>query len=178
MKRFLYAVPLVGFIFLGIYLWNGLSKDPGVLPSALIDRPAPEFTLPPLAGREPAAALATADLATGKPMLVNFFASWCLPCRAEHPLVEALAREYGVTVHAINYKDKPQDAAAWLRALGDPYGKVGADSDGRVALEFGLYGVPETFVVDGKGKIRHRHAGALTAELVESTILPILAALQ
>ena len=131
MRYFLYGLPLLLFAALAVYLWQGLGKDPSVLPSALIDKPAPVFDLAPLAGREPALPFATADLKTGKPVLVNVFASWCVPCKAEHPLITALAEEHGITVHAINYKDKPAEAAAWLLRLGDPYGRVGADPEGR-----------------------------------------------
>lgn len=178
MKNLLYTLPLFAFAALAVYLWDGLGRDPRALQSALIDRPAPNFVLPPLPGREPEKEFSTADLATGKPLLINVFASWCVPCRAEHPLVTALALEHGVTVHAINYKDKPAEASAWLRALGDAYDRVGADTDGRVGIDFGIYGVPETFVIDGQGNVRLRHAGPLTPALVESTILPALKAVE
>ena len=178
MTRWLYALPLLLCVGLGVYLIFGLGRDPGVLPSALVNKPAPQFTLPPLAGRQPALPLQTSDLATGKPLIVNFFASWCLPCRAEHPLVTDLAEKHGVVVHAINYKDKPADAAAWLRALGDAYTAVGADREGRVAIDFGLYGVPETYILDGQGRVRYRHAGPLTPEIVSAYGLPILKAVQ
>ena len=178
MRYFLYTLPLLLFAGLAFYLWQGLGKDPGILPSALIDKPAPVFSLPPLQGREPALPLATGDFATGKPVIVNIFASWCIPCQAEHPFVTALAKEHGVTVHAINYKDKPAAAAAWLQKLGDPYGRVGADSEGRAGIEFGIYGVPETFLIDGAGRVRLRHAGPLTAELLRAEILPAIKALR
>ncbi len=178
MRYLLYTLPLLLFAGLAFYLWDGLGKDPSVLPSALIDKPAPQISLPPLPGRAVALPLATADLVTGEPVVVNIFASWCVPCQAEHPFVTALAEEHGVTVHAINYKDKPADAAAWLRRLGDPYGRVGADVEGRAAIEFGLYGVPETFLLDGAGRVRLRHAGPLTQELLQTLILPSIAALR
>jgi cytochrome c biogenesis protein CcmG, thiol:disulfide interchange protein DsbE len=178
LRRWLYAMPLVAFAGLAIYLWFGLGQDPSVLPSALINRPVPSFDLPALDGRLPEKPLSTAELKTGKPILVNFFASWCLPCRAEHPLISALAKEHGVTVEAINYKDKPADALAWLHALGDPYDRIGADVDGRAGIEFGIYGVPETFVIDGDGRVRHRYAGPLTPQVVNSTILPLLESLR
>jgi len=178
LKRWLYLLPLAAFVALAVYLWFGLGRDPNVLPSALIDRPAPHIELPPLAGRQPEKPLATEHLKTGEPLLVNFFASWCVPCRAEHPLITALAEEHGFQVHAINYKDKPKEAATWLRGLGDPYGRVGADPEGRAGIEFGIYGVPETFVIDAEGHVRHRHPGPLTPDLVESTILPMLESLR
>ena len=177
MRYILYTLPLLLFAGLAFYLWDGLGKDPGVLPSALIDKPAPQFSLPPLQGRASALLLATADLATGKPVVVNIFASWCIPCQAEHPIVTALAKEHGVTVHAINYKDKPAAAAAWLQRLGDPYGRVGADVEGRAGIEFGIYGVPETFLIDGAGRVRLRHAGPLTDEVLRKVILPSIEAL-
>lgn len=178
MRYFLYGLPLLLFAALAVYLWQGLGKDPSVLPSALIDKPAPVFDLAPLAGREPALPLATADLKTGEPVLVNVFASWCVPCKAEHPLITALAEEHGITVHAINYKDKPVEAAAWLRRLGDPYGRVGADPEGRAGIDFGIYGVPETFLIDGDGHVRLRHAGAITPDVLERVILPSIKALE
>jgi cytochrome c biogenesis protein CcmG/thiol:disulfide interchange protein DsbE len=177
MRYLLYALPLALFAGLAVYLWQGLGKDPGALPSALLDRPAPTFALPPLAGRAPALPLATADLATGQPVVGNVLATRCVPCQAEHPFVTALAKEHGFTVHAINYKDKPEQAAAWLRRLGDPYTRIGADADGRAGIEFGIYGVPETFIIDGRGNVRHRHAGPLTPDLLQTTILPLLKAL-
>ena len=171
-----FLIPLALFAAVGAFLAVGLTRDPQKLPSALIDKPAPEFSLPPLAGRAAAGGdgLSRADLAGGSgPVLVNVFASWCVPCRIEHPLLARLA-EQGATVHAINYKDKPEDAAAWLKELGDPYREIGADRDGRVGIEWGVYGVPETFVVDKAGNIVHKHVGPLMARDLERTILPLL----
>jgi len=173
-RRLLYLIPLLLFAGLFGYLLGNLGKDPGVLPSALIDEPTPEFDLPPLPGREPAKPLATRHLENGEPQLVNFFASWCLPCRAEHPLMVELVQKHGVAVHAVNYKDEAAEAVAWLRALGDSYDRIGYDRDGRAGIEFGIYGVPETFMIDGQGHVRYRHAGPLTPELVADVILPML----
>ncbi len=167
LKRLPYLLPLVIFAGLAVYLWDGLGKDPGRLPSALIDKPAPEFNLPPLEGRDPSQPLATDHLATGKPVLVNFFASWCGPCRVEHPILNAMAQEHGVTIHGINYKDRPEQARAFLRQLGDTYGRIGSDLDGRVGIEFGVYGIPETFVIDGQGRVRYRNPGPLDPETAE-----------
>ncbi len=178
MRYLLYGLPLLLFAALAVYLWQGLDKDPSVLPSALVDKPAPAFALPALSGREPALPLHTEDLVTGEPLLVNIFASWCVPCQAEHPIITALAREHGVKVHGINYKDKPADADAWLRRLGDPYGRIGADHDGRVGIEFGIYGVPETFLIDGEGRVRLRHAGPITPDVLQKVILPAIEALR
>ncbi|MCA8926524.1 MAG: DsbE family thiol:disulfide interchange protein [Alphaproteobacteria bacterium] len=176
-KRLIYLLPLLLFAGLAVYLWQGLGKDPSRLPSALIDKPVPEFNLPPLAGREPAKPLATANLGHGKPMLVNFFASWCGPCRVEHPILNRLAREHGVTIQGINYKDKPEDGLAFLRRLGDSYDRVAADLDGRVAIDFGVYGIPETFVIDGQGRVRFRNPGPLDEETAKQ-VLALVESLQ
>ena len=171
----LFLVPLLLFVAVGAFLGVGLTRDPQKLPSALLDKPAPEFSLPALPGRAQGAdGLSRADLAGGGgPVLVNVFASWCLPCRIEHPLLARLA-EQGAVVHAINYKDRPEDAVAWLKELGDPYRKIGSDRDGRVGIEWGVYGVPETFVVDRAGNIVHKQVGPLMARDIERTILPLL----
>ena len=154
------------FLVVGIGLGIGLTRDPSTLPSALIGKPVPTFDLPPLeaAGAEKPG-LSSIDL-TGKVQLVNVFASWCGPCRVEHPILMKLAKD-GMPVQALNYKDKPADAARFLAELGDPYEKIGTDRDGRVGIEWGVYGVPETFVVDAKGIIRHKHVGLLQARDVD-----------
>ncbi len=171
MMRFL---PLIVFIVIGIGLAIGLTLNPRDIPSALIGKPAPDFALPALEGRANSQGLSKADLQTGQPSLVNVFASWCLPCRVEHPLLNRLAREGTVPIHGLNYKDQPRDATRWLNELGDPFSRIGADKDGRVSIDWGVYGVPETFVVDGKGEILCRHVGALTEHDVETKIRPIL----
>ncbi len=167
----LFLIPLLLFVAIGGFLALGLTRDPGTLPSTLIGRPAPTFTLPPIEGRD-GAGLATSDLG-GQPMLVNIFASWCVPCRIEHPVITRLA-EQGVPVHGINYKDDPAKAMAWLKELGDPFGKVGSDRNGRAAIEWGVYGVPETFVIDKAGKVAYKHVGPLQPRDLERTILPLL----
>jgi cytochrome c biogenesis protein CcmG/thiol:disulfide interchange protein DsbE len=146
-----------------------------VLPSALIDRPAPEFSLPPVLDSVPG--LSTADL-KGQVSLVNMFASWCAPCRVEHPVLLRLKEEGRVTVFGIDYKDKPEDVKAWLGRLGNPYTRLGADLEGRVAIEWGVYGVPETYVIDREGRIRYRHVGPLQPRDLEEKILPLLKELQ
>jgi cytochrome c biogenesis protein CcmG/thiol:disulfide interchange protein DsbE len=171
-RAFLFLVPLALFLLVGVFLAIGLTRDPSTLPSALVGKPAPEFALPPLPGRDGEGGLSRADLG-GEPMLVNVFASWCVPCRIEHPMLNRLA-EQGVTIHAINYKDRPEDAKAWLAELGDPFRRVGSDRDGRVAIEWGVYGVPETFVIDKDGRIAYRHVGPLQARDLERTILPLI----
>ena len=169
-RGLIYALPVALFALLAFILGGGLGTDSTVLPSPLIDKPAPRFALAPLG--DGGAGFSSADL-EGKVSLVNVFASWCTPCRAEHPVLNALAKSGRVAIFGINYKDKPQAARNWLAELGNPYAKIGAD-DGRVGIEWGVYGVPETFVVDRAGRIRHRHVGPLTQADVERTILPLI----
>ena len=167
----LFLIPLVLFVAIGGFLALGLTRDPGTLPSTLIGRPAPSFGLPPVEGRDQAG-FSRADLG-GQPMLVNIFASWCVPCRIEHPVIARLA-ELGVAVNAINYKDDPAKATAFLKELGDPFRKVGADRTGRTAIEWGVYGVPETFVIDKQGNVAYKHVGPMQPRDLERTILPLL----
>ena len=168
-RRLLYAAPIAGFIGLsGVLGWR-LTRDPRELPSTLIGRQVPRFSLPPVQGRT--LRLSDADL-RGEVSLVNFFASWCVACRAEHPLLTAMART--VTIHGINYKDAPADAARWLDTLGDPYTRTGADRDGRVGIEWGLYGVPETYVVSADGRVMYKLAGPLTEQIRDAAILPLI----
>ena len=163
--------PVVVFAGLAVALGWGLTRDPKVLPSALIDKPVPEFNLPPVKGRT--SGLASADL-SGEVSIVNVFASWCLPCKAEHPIWMDLKARNVVPIHGLNYKDTPDDASAWLNRLGDPYKRTGADLDGRVAIDWGVYGVPETFIVSADGRIAYKHVGAVTKEIVDGTLMPIV----
>lgn len=167
--RLLYLVPLAAFIAVAGYFAIGLQRDPRTLPSVLIDQPVPSFALPALVEGKPG--LATADL-KDEVMLVNVFASWCAPCKIEHPVLTRLAQAEKIPIHAINYKDRPDDARRWLAQLGDPYGRIGVDADGRASIEWGVYGVPETFIVDRQGRIRYRHVGPVMPRDVEETILP------
>jgi len=173
LKRLLYLLPLALFLALLGYFAVGLQRDPHILPSAMIDKPAPEFALPPLLVGKPGIARADLD----GPLLVNFFASWCVPCRAEHPVLGRLAGA-GVELLGIAWKDKPEDARAWLAELGDPYRRLAVDRDGRVGIDFGVYGVPETYVIDRAGKIRYREAGPITPEDLRDKFLPLLAELK
>lgn len=175
MRRLVFILPVVLFLVIAGFLAYGLTRDPSELPSALLDRPAPDFDLPPLEGRDEQG-FSRADLG-GEPMLVNVFASWCVPCRVEHPLINRLAEE-GITVHGINHKDEPENARDWLAELGDNFTLVGADRDGRASIEWGVYGVPETYIVDAEGTIVHRHVGPLRPEDVAKTIRPILESLE
>ncbi len=171
--RLAFALPLLAFIAVAVWVAVPLLRgdDPHRLPSTLIDRPAPDFALPPLPGRTDG--FSRADLG-GQVAVVNVFASWCVPCLAEHPVLTRLAREQGVTVFGINYRDRAEDALAWLERNGDPYARIGADTEGRAAIDWGVYGVPETFVIDRAGQVRYRWAGPLTPQLVTETLLPLI----
>ncbi|QID17920.1 DsbE family thiol:disulfide interchange protein [Nitrogeniibacter mangrovi] len=164
-------LPLVMFLLIAVVLGVGLFLDPREVPSPLIGKPVPEFSLAPVQGRT--LGLSTADL-KGDVALVNVFASWCVACREEHPLLVDLARRGIVTIHGLNYKDKPEDAAAWLDSLGDPYTRTGADRDGRVAIDWGVYGVPETFVVGPDGRIAYKRIGPMTEAFIEETLIPMV----
>jgi cytochrome c biogenesis protein CcmG/thiol:disulfide interchange protein DsbE len=167
---FLLLVPGV-FVAIVVLLGLGLLRDPSLLPSTLIGRPVPQFSLPPVKGRT--LGLVSADL-KGEVSLVNVFASWCTACRAEHPLFMGLKASGAVRVFGLNYKDRPSDAAKWLDELGDPYHRTGADINGQVAIDWGVYGVPETFVVSTDGIIAYRHVGPITPEVLAKTILPLV----
>lgn len=170
--RLRYILPVALFAVIAVALFVGLSLDPKTIPSALIGKPVPEFDLPPVQGRK--LGLGSRDLRTGEVALVNVFASWCGPCRVEHPLLMELSRKGEVPIHGLNYKDRPADAASWLDRLGDPYTRTGADLDGRVSIDWGVYGVPETFIVTGDGRIMCKHIGPLMAGDVEKKIMPIV----
>jgi len=179
LKRLLFILPLLIFAAgAGFFYWGlNPTRDPGAIPSVLIDEPAPSFELPPITASS-SPGLSSADLANGQVTLVNIFASWCLPCRAEHPLFMDLAERPDIRIVGINYKDKPEDARAWLEELGNPYEAIGADEDGRTGIEWGISGVPETFILDADGTIRYRHVGPIHAPELEDLILPILERLQ
>ena len=164
-------LPLGLAIGIGAALYVGLSLNPREIPSALIGRPVPQFDLPPVQGRT--LGLATEDL-KGEVSLVNVFASWCTACRYEHPLFMRLQAEGTVPIHGINYKDRPHDAAKWLDELGDPYTRTGADRDGRVSIDWGVYGVPETYVIDRDGRIAFKKIGPVDAHTLEREILPLV----
>lgn len=174
-RRMLFVVPLLLFAALVIFLAVGLRLDPREVPSPLIGKPVPQFALAPVKGRT--AGLATGDL-RGEVSLVNVFASWCVACREEHPLFMQLKNEGGfVPIHGLNYKDLPDDAARWLDTLGDPYTRTGADLDGRVGIDWGVYGVPETFVIDRQGRIAYKHIGPVTPQVLETKLRPLIARL-
>lgn len=165
MKRLMYFLPLLIAALLGVLAFWGLSggRDPNAVPSVLISQSVPEINLEAVAGTD-TPGLTTADLKTGEIVLVNLFASWCGPCRAEHPILTRMAEQDGVTLIGINYKDQPEAAAAWLEELGNPYVRIGSDFTGRAAIEWGVTGVPETFIIDGTGTILYREAGPVVGD--------------
>jgi cytochrome c biogenesis protein CcmG/thiol:disulfide interchange protein DsbE len=170
-----FLLPLAAFLGLVAAFTLGLGRDAKLVPSPLIGKPVPVFSLPPVKGRS--LGLAAGDL-KGAVSLVNVFASWCVACREEHPLLMRLTAQGTVPIHGLNYKDSPDDAARWLDGMGDPYTRTGSDIDGLVAIDWGVYGVPETFVVDAQGRIAFKQVGPITPEILERTILPLVARLR
>jgi len=170
-RTLLYALPGAAFAGLAATLAWGLGRNATDLPSALIGKSVPTFDLPSIQGRT--LGLSSRDL-VGQVSLVNVFASWCVACRAEHPQLLRLAAMKRVPIHGINYKDAPEDAARWLDAFGDPYTRTGADRNGHVAIDWGVYGVPETFVITADGRIARRHIGAIMEQDLDETILPLI----
>ena len=168
-------IPLGVFIVLCAFLLVGLWRDPREVPSPLIGKTAPAFTLAQL--HEPSKTLGPADL-KGQVWLLNVWASWCVTCREEHPLLVGLAKANLVPIIGLDYKDETAAGKRWLAQHGDPYTVSVVDRDGRVGIDWGVYGVPETFVVDKTGTIRHKQIGALTAEVLEQKILPLIRELQ
>jgi len=178
MKRLLFLLPVLIFaVVAGYFLW-GLApgRDPGNVPTAMIDKPPPQFDLPAVPGLG-VPGFATGDLGDGRVVMVNVFASWCVPCRAEHGYLTDLVERTGVPLYGINHRDKTEDAVAWLAELGNPYQRVGADA-GRAAVEWGVTGVPETFILDGAGRIRYHHRGPLVPAVIEREVEPLLRSLR
>ncbi len=167
MARFL--IPLVIFVVLVAFLWVGLGRDPREVPSPLIDKPAPAFTLPRL--HETDKTFSPADM-RGQVWLLNVWASWCVSCREEHPVLVELAKTHTVPIVGLNYKDQNPDALRWLAQFGDPYTLSITDADGRVGIDYGVYGVPETYVIDKAGIIRMKQIGPVTPEILQQKILP------
>jgi cytochrome c biogenesis protein CcmG/thiol:disulfide interchange protein DsbE len=169
----LFLLPLVLLAGLVAVFAISIDRDPGLIRSVLIDKPAPTTALPPLEG----SGLPGIDPAglTGQVTVVNVFASWCVPCRAEHPLLEALKAETGVKLVGINQKDAAQNAMAFLTELGNPYDAIGVDANGRASIDWGVYGVPETFVVNAQGVITYKHIGPISAQSLEAEVLPAIA---
>ena len=164
-------VPLLLFIVLVAFLAIGLGRDPHTVPSPLINKPAPDFRLAQL--HDPTKTF-TAQEMRGKVWLLNVWASWCVSCRDEHPLLVELAESKAVPIYGMNYKDRREDALAWLNDFGDPYLLSASDTDGRIGINYGVYGVPETYLIDREGVIRYKQIGPLTSEILEKTILPMV----
>ena len=174
MRRLIFLAPILVFVGLVVYFATPLLRgtDPSLIPSPLIDKPIPAFSLAPLPGYQKG--LSSDDLKGKGVLIVNIFASWCVPCRAEAPALMTLARDYHVPIYGIDQKDPPDDALDYLKQLGDPYVAIGADSDRHVSIDWGAYGAPETFIVDAEGRIRFKQAAPITQADIRDTILPLL----
>lgn len=168
-------LPLAAFVALAVVLGVGLQLNPREVPSPFIDKPAPAFNLPLV--HEPQRQLSTQEL-KGQVWLLNVWASWCVACRVEHPLLVEVAKQNAVPIYGLNYKDDRRAAMEWLRQFGDPYVASLSDRDGRVGIDYGVYGVPETFVIDRAGVVRHKHIGPVTPEVWERDLLPLVRKLQ
>jgi cytochrome c biogenesis protein CcmG/thiol:disulfide interchange protein DsbE len=172
-KRFL--IPLAVFLLLVGFLAVGLKLDPREVPSPLVGKPAPAFELPVL--QQPDKRFAPSDM-RGKVWLLNVWASWCESCRDEHPLLVALSKKGEIPILGLNYKDKDADAQRWLQQFGNPYQLSAVDADGRIGIDYGVYGVPETYLIDAQGVIRYKQIGAITPAILEQKILPLATALK
>jgi len=173
-KALRYLLPLAVFIAIAFFLWRGLALNPREVPSPLIGKPVPAFKVPLLDDKSKT--LSSAEL-RGKVYLLNVWGSWCVSCREEHPVLVELAKRGTIPIYGLNWKDKPADATAWLARFGDPYVASGVDADGKVAIDFGVYGAPETYLVDREGVIRFKQTGPLTWKVIEEKIMPLLAKL-
>ncbi len=171
MRSLKYLIPIAVFTVIAVFLLIGLNRNPREIPSPLIGKPAPVFELPQL--DRPGETFSSTRM-KGQVWLLNVFASWCVPCLVEHPLLLQLARDKAVPLIGFNYKDDPGDSLAWLGKHGNPYQQVAVDRKGAVGLDFGVYGVPETFLIDRDGVIRFKHIGPLTAEVVSGKLLPMV----
>ena len=169
MSRF--AIPLAIFIVLVVFLAIGLGHDPHEVPSPLINKPAPAFQLSQL--QDPTKTFSAQDM-RGKVWLLNVWSSWCISCREEHPVLLEFSRSGDVPLYGLDYKDKPEDALGWLGDFGNPYVLSAMDTDGRVGIDYGVYGVPETYLIDRDGVIRFKQVGPLTPEILQKTVLPLV----
>jgi DsbE subfamily thiol:disulfide oxidoreductase len=179
MRRWIFILPVIGFAAVAFFLFRALYLVPAqeALPSPLIGKPVPQVTLPALDAQTQG--FGPADLASGKVIVVNVFSSTCVPCREEAPVLEQLSKMPGMTLYGFVWKDKPENARAFLNQVGNPFSRIGADAEGPLGLEWGVYGWPETFVVDGKGIIRFKYdQGPLTPEVVRDQLLPAIRAAQ
>ncbi len=178
MRRLFYLLPVAIFAVLAIFFLKGLAMDPREIPSVLINRPVPDMALSPLPGRGENTGLSTQDL-KGQVSVVNIFGSWCIACVQEHPFLMRYRQQGVVPIHGIDWRDNPDDGAKWLQKHGDPYDRVGVDpAPGRTAVDFGVTGAPESFIVDKTGTIRYKHIGPITPDVWEKTMLPIIRELQ
>ena len=178
LRRLLFMLPVLVFAVVAAYFLWGLQpgRNPREVPSGLVDKPVPQFSLPAIQGMD-SGGLSTADLTGGDaPVLLNVFASWCVPCRVEHPILMRLAEQEGVGIYGINYKDAPADAKQWLANYGNPYTQIGALSEERadIGIELGIYGVPETYVIAPDGTIVYKHTGPIQPKSLNDKILPLL----
>lgn len=167
-------IPLALFLVIAGFLFAGLDLKPREVPSPLVGKVAPDFELPVL--HQPDRLFKPADM-KGKPWMLNVWASWCVVCRDEHPVLVALAKRDLIPILGLNYKDQPEDAKRWLKQFGDPYLFSVMDAEGRIGIDYGVYGVPETYLIDRAGVIRFKHIGVLTPEIVAGKILPLLKAM-
>ena len=168
-------LPLALFLVIAVFLGVGLTRDPRKLPSTMIDKPAPQFTLKQVSA--PEKTFSPQDM-KGQVWMLNVWASWCTACRVEHPLLVEIGRSGIVPLVGLDYKDQPDDALKFLQQQGNPYALSALDLDGRVGIDFGVYGVPETFIIDKQGVIRHKQIGPITPEALEKEILPLIAKLK
>lgn len=171
MKRFSFYLPMVIFAGVAIYMAVGLTLDPQKLPSTLIDKPVPEFDLPPIDGSQEG--FSSKDL-LGHVSMINIWGSWCVSCIYEHPLLMEIARQELVPIYGLDWKDPPGEGMKWLNKEGNPYTLIGDDADGRVAIDFGVTGAPETFIVDKEGRIRYKYIGPITFEDWEEVLYPLI----
>ncbi len=175
MKSIKFFIPLVVFIALAVALYIGLHKDPRLVPSPLVDKPAPAFNVAQVG--DASKTISAVDL-KGEVWLFNIWASWCASCRVEHPLLNEMAKQNIIKIVGLNYKDKREDAQAWLSRFGNPYMVSAHDLDGRIGIDYGVYGAPETFLIDKAGIIRWKHIGPLSPEVIERDLLPKIKALK
>jgi cytochrome c biogenesis protein CcmG/thiol:disulfide interchange protein DsbE len=174
MRYVLYALPGLAFVILAAFFMFSLIRPaPETLPSVLVDKPAPQLTLPALDAST--TGFGPKELKSGHVTVINVWASWCIPCGTEAPQLAALSKTSGIALFGLVYKDTPAKARAFLKELGNPFSRIGLDSDGRAAIEWGVYGVPETFIVDGKGIVRERFVGPITDDSLHHDILPAIA---
>ncbi|HET7086863.1 MAG TPA: DsbE family thiol:disulfide interchange protein [Rhizomicrobium sp.] len=177
MKRLIYLLPIAGFALLAFFLFKSLwSPSPTLVPSALLNKPAPRLVLPGLDAKS--AAFMPQDLAAGHVSVINIFASWCAPCREEAPQLAELAKTPGLELYGMTQKDKPAATRAFLDEMGNPFARIARDDDGRASIEWGVYGVPETYVVDGKGIIRLKYVGPIDERALKEQLLPAIKAAQ